>query len=179
MSLNDTKARASVPSGLRYLARFSSSTRGATDTGRTTLAGFFGEEEKKLRMPPLEAGAAGGRGGGGGAGVLALNWETICGSRRIFRVRVNSSLLCSMLTNPGLIKWRNRRKTCSQFKFLLDLTVLLQVTLRGCHKMNPIIERAGYESSFLGERQIKTLRTDHCRRTRVRCERPDDRTAHP
>ncbi len=61
-----------------------------------TRAGFLGEEEKKLRMPPLEAGGGGG-GGTTGAGLLALNWATMCGSRRIFKVSVNSSLLCSML----------------------------------------------------------------------------------
>ena len=73
MSLNDTKARARVPSGLRYLARFSSSTVGATGVGWTTRTGFFGEEEKKPRIPPLEAGGAEVGGGGGGAGLLTLN----------------------------------------------------------------------------------------------------------
>jgi len=47
-----------------------------------------------------------------------------------------------------------------EFKFLLDQTFLLQVTLRSCHKMNPVIKCAGYESGLLGERQIKTLRIE-------------------
>ena len=93
--MNETKARASVPSGLRYLARFSLNTVGATGVGWTTRAGFFGEE-KKLRMPPLEAGGGAGV-GGRCAGVLALNCAIMCGSRRTFKVSVNSSLLCSML----------------------------------------------------------------------------------
>ena len=65
----------------------------------------MGEEEKKLRMPPLDAvwatgggiGAGTGAGAGGGGDVIALNCAMTCGSRRTFRVSVNSSLLCSIL----------------------------------------------------------------------------------
>jgi hypothetical protein len=53
---------------------------------------FLGDE-KKLRIPPLDAGA-----GATGVGTaLALNWAMMCGSRLTLRVSVNSSLLCSML----------------------------------------------------------------------------------
>jgi hypothetical protein len=54
-------------------------------------------DEKKARMPPLDAGAVGGGGGGVGVGTMALNIVMMCGSRRIFNVSVNSNLLCSML----------------------------------------------------------------------------------
>lgn len=64
MSLNEMKARASVPSGLRYLARFWGRRGGSAGFGEG-LAGFFGEE-KNERMPPLDGGAAG---GGAGAGA--------------------------------------------------------------------------------------------------------------
>ena len=63
-----------------------------------------GEEEKKARMPPLEAGGGAGldlgmmgAGAGMGGGALALNWAKICASRRTLRVSVNSSLGPSIL----------------------------------------------------------------------------------
>lgn len=87
MSLNETNARARVPSGLRYLARFSVRRCGGSCGGgggggvfcRLSLSLFFlGEEWKKLRIPLLfdddEEGFAtigGGRGGAGG--TIALN----------------------------------------------------------------------------------------------------------
>jgi len=68
-----------------------------------SLEDFFGDEEKKPRIPLQFVGAwtiGGGRGigvGAGGEGASALNWAIICGSRRTLRVKVNSNLLCSML----------------------------------------------------------------------------------
>lgn len=65
---------------------------------------FLGDEEppNKLRKPLLfdEVWCTTGGGGGGATGLggtRALNWAVMCGSRLIFSVRVNSSLLCSML----------------------------------------------------------------------------------
>lgn len=40
----------------------------------------------------------------------------------------------------------------SQFKFLLNLTVLLQFAFRRCHKMDTIVECAGHNGCLLGER---------------------------
>jgi hypothetical protein len=67
--------------------------------GAAGLGGFFDVflgDEKKARMPLLDAGAAG-RGGGAGVGTMVLNMAMMWGSRRIFRVSVNSNLLCSIL----------------------------------------------------------------------------------
>jgi hypothetical protein len=58
MSLNEINARARVPSGLRYRARFSGNGAGAAGLG-AGFEGFLGDE-KKARMPPLEVEAAGG-----------------------------------------------------------------------------------------------------------------------
>lgn len=106
MSLNATKARASVQSGLRYLARFSG--RGLTGSGGDTkgLGGFFELPPlKKLRRPPFDAGGGSCTGGGGGGSrVVALNCAAMWGSRRTLMVSVNSSLLCSMLKNIALSK---------------------------------------------------------------------------
>lgn len=66
--------------------------------GAAGLGGFFGVflgDEKNARMPLLDAGAAGR--GGAGVGSMVLNMAMMWGSRRIFRVSVNSSLLCSIL----------------------------------------------------------------------------------
>lgn len=104
MSLKETKARASVLSGLRYRARFSGSLNSGTFDGTGTgcvtgLGGLLGEE-KKERMPPLEGGGAAScctALGGAGGGWVALIWATMCGSGRTFSASVNSSLLCSIL----------------------------------------------------------------------------------
>jgi hypothetical protein len=124
---------------------------GATGVGWTFRAGFFGEE-KKLRMPPLDAGGAGV--GGRGAGLLALNWATMCGSRRTFKVSVNSSLLCSMLPDHvrRLLWMIGDNQLGLQFKFLLNLTILLQVAFGRRHKMNSIIEGAIHYGGLSGER---------------------------
>ena len=65
MSLKEMNARASVPSGLRYLARFSGRGAGEGGFGAGFGAGFddFLGDEKNARMPPLDAGAVGGSGG--------------------------------------------------------------------------------------------------------------------
>lgn len=60
---------------------------------------FLGDDEKKLSMPPLGLGTGVGactRGAGGG--TRAFDWAAMCASRRTLRVRVNSSLLCSILS---------------------------------------------------------------------------------
>ena len=50
-----TQKRALVCHRVRDTSQDFPPRKGATDTGRTTRTGFFGEEEKKLRMPPLES----------------------------------------------------------------------------------------------------------------------------
>src|SRR5882762_3100930 len=98
MSLKEMNARARVPSGFRYRARFSGRGVGAVVVvavgfDAAAFDGFLGDEKKARTTPPFGAGAA----GCAGAGAIALNMLMICGSRRIFRVSVNSSLLCSIL----------------------------------------------------------------------------------
>jgi len=90
MSLKAINARARVPSGLRWRARFSGSRcKGCVWTGgggggctiTLSLEDFFGDDEKKLRIPPLlddvwtiGAGRAIGMGIAAGAGgATALN----------------------------------------------------------------------------------------------------------
>jgi len=75
ISLNEINARASVPSDLRYRARFSG--RGAswdTDAAAFSFDDFLGDDMKKLRMPPLDGATAGCV---GGVYVSALNCEII------------------------------------------------------------------------------------------------------
>ena len=96
-----------MPSGLRYRAKFSGK-RCADDAGGAGVFSFFlGEDIKKLRMPLDGAGA--GAGIGAGECDRALYCAIICGSRLTFSVRVNSSLLCSIL---------NKKFEANQCKFL-------------------------------------------------------------
>ena len=91
MSLKEMNARASVPSGFRYRARFSGSGGGATVFG-AAFDDFLGDE-KKARIPLFDGGA----GMDVGVETMDFNMVTICGSRLIFNVSVNSNLLCSIL----------------------------------------------------------------------------------
>ena len=96
-SLKETNARASVPSGLRYRARFSSIGGVENDSVGVRLCfNFFGDPLKMLKTPPLRFVGVGVR-AGSGSGASALNWATMCGSRRTLRVRVNSNFECSIL----------------------------------------------------------------------------------
>jgi hypothetical protein len=76
MSLNETKARASVPSDLRYRARFSGRLGvGCSAAGWCILSldAFLGEDEKKLSMPPLVGAGGVGATATAGGWVRALN----------------------------------------------------------------------------------------------------------
>lgn len=75
---------------------------------------FFGDEEKKLRIPPLDEVGATGGGGATGAGAMALNCAMMCGSRRILRVSVNSSLLCSILRRTPSVS-KNQAAACGTY----------------------------------------------------------------
>ena len=98
-------ARARLPSGLRYLARFSTTfgggikRTGAGDARGDCFAAFFGEL-KKLNLDFVGGGVT--SLGGGGTGCRA-GWELaficarMCGSRLTLKLSVNSSLLCSIL----------------------------------------------------------------------------------
>ena len=94
------------------------------------LACFFGEEEKKARIPPFDAGAGAGfargmigAGAGIGGGAFALNWARMCASRRTLRVKVNSSLGLSMLYRCQQELCYTARMKNSQFELLIDYTV--------------------------------------------------------
>ena len=105
-SLYAMNARARLPSGLRYLARFSwtfggNRGMGAGDGRGECFAAFFGEP-KKLNLDFVGGGVTS-LGGGTGCLIgweLAFIWAAMCGSRLTLRLRVNSSLLCSILVHP-------------------------------------------------------------------------------
>lgn len=110
ISLNETNARARVPSGLTYRAMLSSTGSGVARTAAATatLCVFFGLDPtpKNPRTPPRDDDDGGGgcraTGIAAGGEAFDLACAVICESRRIVSVSVNSSLLCSILKHTKI-----------------------------------------------------------------------------
>lgn len=154
-------ARANMPSCFKKRAKLSVNLRSGAFAGGCSGSGsgagltgcFLGDDErKKLSMPPFDGGEIG-RGatttgaGMGGGGARALNCAMMCGSRRTLMVKVNSSLVCSILFAHNEPRWSasretNPRRVYAQLKLLLNAALRREAAFRGSHEVDTVIQCA-------------------------------------
>ena len=186
MSLNETDTLPSVPSDFRNRTRGSSCTTGMGGGGGEGVARgveerdggeflpgllFFGLLDQNRR--PLLFSSFGGGGAWRGGGVICCGrgvgswrwtWGWRCLSRRTFRVRVNSSLLCSILELKSSATRRSehsRDNADSQLELLIDCAVRGKYRFRRRYEVNAVVQRHRELSGLFRKRQLEAPQADN------------------